>query len=201
MNNFSNSFSNFNIDFSLCTFNPIDQIAPKISNAYNHPLGAEYIFVRFSETVLCSTVTPSYFYVQDALANQYEILDVYGIHCDGSNTSLDYLLKVNQALLPFENYSLHLTGPVSDPCGNLNQENLTFNFNTAISIDELKDETANWKIYPNPAQDFIELTGAARQTMQLIDITGNILQQFTVKRIIKPLIYNRYQKEFIFLET
>lgn len=173
VNNFSNNTQPFNIDFSISSFNPADQTAPRIADAFNYSLGPEYVLVRFSENVLCSTITANNFKIKDSNQTEINAIDIYGTLCGNTPFSRDFLVKFETPLVNPMNYELRYNGQVSDQCGNVSQPNLLFNLNSTVSIDQLNENKR--LIYPNPSQDKVFLEGQHGDKVEITDVSGKLI--------------------------
>jgi len=108
------------LDFSHSTASIFDNIPPTIINVDTSlSCGATSITVKFSENVLCNTVQTSDFNLTGPDGN-HAITSVTGQACTlGGNQENTYVLTFSPPISTGGLYTLGLTGPVTDLCGNV----------------------------------------------------------------------------------
>jgi len=110
--------SGYTIDLTASTAGIIDNTTPSVSSVTAMNCGATSMTVSFSERVLCSSVQATDFTLTGP-GGPYTINSVSSVSCTaGAPYSRDYIISFSPAIQTAGNYSVNLTGTVTDLCAN-----------------------------------------------------------------------------------
>lgn len=120
VSNFSTNQTGYMLDFTVSTAGIYDTQIPALSEVLPIPCFSSELTVRFSEFVLCSSVSLSDF-VLIGPSGPIPIISYSATGCQGGgNHDRDYTLVTSSMLLD-GSYELQLNGEVEDLCGNASQ--------------------------------------------------------------------------------
>jgi gliding motility-associated-like protein len=119
ISNFSQSNDGYKLDFSASTAQVPDNVPPVFISAQpNLSCNASSIVVQFSENIECASVQPADF-VLNGPGGPYTITSITSSDCQaGAAYSTQYTLNLTPVISSGGNFSLAMTGTISDICGN-----------------------------------------------------------------------------------
>jgi gliding motility-associated-like protein len=110
----------YTINLTGSTAGVIDNTPPAIAGINAMNCGASSLVLRFSERVMCSSVSPADFTLTGP-GGPYTINSVSSSACSiGATAARDYTLNFSPAIPGAGTYSLNLVGTVTDLCSNSN---------------------------------------------------------------------------------
>lgn len=137
ISNFSQSNGGYTLDFAGSSAQIPDNNPPTLQSATpNKPCGATKIRLQFSENISCNSVDPSDFTITGP-GGPYTITGVSSTNCTAGSAYADwYDLIISPPLNSGGNYTVNVTGVISDVCSNniANGTSVGFVYN-AISLD------------------------------------------------------------------
>jgi len=137
ISNFSQSTNGYQLDFNQSTAQIPDNVPPVLLSAVpNAPCGAARLTLTFSENIDCSSVAVTDFTITGP-GGPYTVTNVFSPDCSAGAAYADqYLLVFTPAMNTGGNFTVQVTGSISDICGNNAANNLSVNFNySALSLD------------------------------------------------------------------
>jgi len=133
ISNYTGSGTGYRLDFSASTATIPDNTVPALLSALpSDSCGATSIILEFSENIACNSLNPGDFTLTDPGGNPVTVTTISGC---GSGYSETFDLNISPAMTETGNYTLTLTGTISDICGNALNGPLVFNIaNTALDV-------------------------------------------------------------------
>ncbi len=118
VSNFSSSASGYNLNFGTSTAVIFDNVPPAFDTV-SATCGGD-IHIKFTENVVCSSVTASDFSVTGPSGINFTVTSVTGAACAAGGTfENEFVLTVSPSLSFSGNYTIALPGQVLDNCGNI----------------------------------------------------------------------------------
>lgn len=121
---FSSSTAGYTIDFSASSAVIFDNVPPSLTTAAAPNCGENGLNIRFSENILCGSVTADDFQLIGPNGQSYGLINRTEICLtDAAAYENRYQLQTDQALTIAGVYTLTLVGDIADICGNTSTAN------------------------------------------------------------------------------